>query len=162
MPTSIDDIELRSEQVQQILKRPPSSLVRWGTAVIFLALAMALTISLFVHYPSKVAGTIALLPANTGSVYGEMRIMQDAVKYIQPGQAVQIRFDLYPVEDFGIVTGIVNDIATTINSDKTVSVRVSVHNPPLASMALKSGMTGHADIITGDQSVAKKLFGLLQ
>ena len=162
MPTSIDDIELRSEQVQQILKRPPSSLVRWGTAVIFLALAIALAISLFVHYPSKVTGAIALLSANTGSLYGEIRIRQDAVKYVRPGQAVQIRLDLYPAEDFGIVTGTVNDIITTINSDKTVSVRVGLHSPPLASMALKSGMTGQAEIITGDQSVAKKLFGLLQ
>lgn len=161
MPVSIDDIELRSEQVQHILKKPPPSLVRWGTAVIFLAFAVAVTFALLIKYPSAITGKISLQANNTMTLQGEVKVAQDVVRNVQPGQPVRIQLDLYSHHESGTVTGNVKEVASTINADKTVSVIVILESPN-GSIVLQNGMTGNAEIITGNQTIAAKLLGLLQ
>lgn len=169
MPIGIDDIELRSEEVQQILRKPPPSLVRWGTSVVFLALAIALGISFFVVYPSIVPATIQLkeTPAAVPQqgLAGEMRLEQSAIRNIRTGQMVQVKLDMYPYEKFGILKGTVQKISGSINTDKTVSVMVKLNVSAFISPELvvfQNGMTGKAEIITGNYSIARKLFGLFK
>jgi multidrug resistance efflux pump len=49
--THNDEIELRSEEVQEILGTPPSWLIRWGTLVWFLTIGALITATWFVQYP---------------------------------------------------------------------------------------------------------------
>ncbi|MDX2136367.1 MAG: HlyD family efflux transporter periplasmic adaptor subunit [Saprospiraceae bacterium] len=56
-------IELRSEEVQEILGTPPSWLVRWGSLVIFFCLAVMLAVSALVRYPDVVSGRIEITTA---------------------------------------------------------------------------------------------------
>ena len=51
------DIELRSEEVQEILTRPPHALVRWGITVFFVVLACL--------YASEELDGFLQLPAET-------------------------------------------------------------------------------------------------
>jgi len=48
-------VELRSEEVQEILGTPPSWLVRWGTVVVLLGFGLLLGVAWFVRYPDVVA-----------------------------------------------------------------------------------------------------------
>ncbi len=48
-------VELRSEEVQEILGTPPSWLVRWGTVVVLLGFGLLLGAAWFVRYPDVVA-----------------------------------------------------------------------------------------------------------
>lgn len=63
-----EDIELRSEEVQEILGTPPAWLIRWGTTVIFVVIAGVISVSFFVEYPdiipTKVVITTPSLPTN--------------------------------------------------------------------------------------------------
>ena len=51
MPDQIDDIELRSEEVQEILTEAPNWMIRWGSALILALIVLLLVISWFIKYP---------------------------------------------------------------------------------------------------------------
>jgi hypothetical protein len=52
------DIEIRSEEVQEILGTPPGWLTRWGTAVAFITFLILLWTAYWVRYPDIVDGDI--------------------------------------------------------------------------------------------------------
>lgn len=56
-------IELRAEEVQEILGTPPSWLVRWGSVVIFFCLAVMAGVSALVRYPDVVRERIEITTA---------------------------------------------------------------------------------------------------
>lgn len=51
MPDHIDDIELRSEEVQEILTEAPNWMIRWGSALFLGLIVMLFAISWFIKYP---------------------------------------------------------------------------------------------------------------
>lgn len=61
-------IELRSEEVQELLMRPPKWIVRWGVTVIFLVLIIVFTGAWIIHYPDLVRASFRLTSANAPKV----------------------------------------------------------------------------------------------
>lgn len=59
-----EKIELRSEEIQEILGTPPRWIVRWGTTVAFFTFCILLFTSYFVRYPDIIKGPIVLVSAN--------------------------------------------------------------------------------------------------
>lgn len=57
MSEKIDDIELRSEEVQEILSQVPRWMIRWGSGLILALILMLLFISWFVKYPDIITST---------------------------------------------------------------------------------------------------------
>lgn len=53
-------VELRSEDVQEILGTPPGSLVRWGTAVVLTGFTLMLWAAYFVRYPDVVTAKVVV------------------------------------------------------------------------------------------------------
>jgi len=53
-------VDLRSEELDEILTLIPSALVRWGTTGVFVTLAVMLAIARFIAYPDLVKGTLLL------------------------------------------------------------------------------------------------------
>lgn len=53
-------IELRSEEVQEILSRPPGALVRWGITVFFVIIALLFIGGCFFRYPDTVQAEITI------------------------------------------------------------------------------------------------------
>lgn len=60
----LDEIELRSEAVQDVLSQPPHWMFRWGNLVIFGILLMILLMSYFIKYPEFVPATIIVTSQN--------------------------------------------------------------------------------------------------
>lgn len=56
----LDNIELRSEAVQDILTRPPHWLIRWGELVILISVLLLLAMSYFIKYPEFVPGAVTV------------------------------------------------------------------------------------------------------
>jgi multidrug resistance efflux pump len=54
------DIELRSEEVQEILTRVPHWLIRWGNVVILTILVLMFWVSWFVQYPDVISTKISI------------------------------------------------------------------------------------------------------
>lgn len=60
----LDNIELRSESVQDILTRPPHWMIRWGNTLIFVIMLMVLLMSYFIKYPEFVPAPILVTSQN--------------------------------------------------------------------------------------------------
>ena len=54
MSNKIEDIELRSEEVQEILSRVPNWMIRWGNTLFLLLIVMLLLLSWFIKYPDVI------------------------------------------------------------------------------------------------------------
>ncbi|MGH1520709.1 HlyD family secretion protein [Chryseobacterium sp. JK1] len=60
----LDNIELRSESVQDILTQPPHWMIRWGNTVIFIILLLILVMSYLIKYPEFVPAPIIVTSQN--------------------------------------------------------------------------------------------------
>lgn len=59
------DINLRSDEVNEIFAKIPSHLVRWGNTWILIVLIGLLTLAYFVKYPDVITGNAILISSNT-------------------------------------------------------------------------------------------------
>ncbi len=55
-----NDIELRSEEVQEILTRAPRWMIRWGSLVIMIIISLVLLFSFFITYPDLISTEIVI------------------------------------------------------------------------------------------------------
>ncbi len=53
-------IELRSEEVQEILGTPPGWLVRWGTLVVFICITALLSVAAIISYPDVIEAKVLI------------------------------------------------------------------------------------------------------
>lgn len=60
----LDDLELRSENVQDVLSQPPHWMIRWGNTVIFIILLLILAMSYLIKYPEFVPAPIIVTSQN--------------------------------------------------------------------------------------------------
>jgi multidrug resistance efflux pump len=63
MHKSREFVELRSEEVQEILGTPPGWLVRWGTAIVLIGFVIMFAAAWFVRYPDVVSVTVEITTA---------------------------------------------------------------------------------------------------
>lgn len=56
-------VELRSEEVQEILGTPPGWLVRWGTLIVFVCIAALLGVAALISYPDVIKAKIVITTA---------------------------------------------------------------------------------------------------
>ncbi|MFM6345184.1 MAG: hypothetical protein ACKPFK_08560, partial [Dolichospermum sp.] len=85
--------EVRSEEVQEIVNRVPSWIVRWGTMLIFIVFLVSLTISWFVKYPdvlkAEVVITTTPVPANlVARVNGRLKLLKSDKEIVKAGDVV--------------------------------------------------------------------------
>ncbi|WP_442264475.1 HlyD family secretion protein [Tenacibaculum sp. ZS6-P6] len=64
MPQNSQDIEIRSEEVQEILNKVPSWMIRYGNILILLLIIMLLFISWFVKYPDVIKTQVMVTTTN--------------------------------------------------------------------------------------------------
>ena len=60
----LDNLELRSESVQDVLSQPPNWMIRWGNSVIFIIILMIMLMSYFIKYPEFIPAPIIVTSQN--------------------------------------------------------------------------------------------------
>jgi multidrug resistance efflux pump len=60
----LNNLELRSDSVQDILSAPPHWMIRWGNTVIFIIMVMILLMSYFIKYPEFIPAPILVTSQN--------------------------------------------------------------------------------------------------
>jgi len=60
MPIEQDNIQIRSEEVQEILSYVPNWMIRWGMTLVFIIILMLLFISWFVKYPDVITAEVVV------------------------------------------------------------------------------------------------------
>jgi len=85
--------EIRSEEVQEIVNRVPSWIVRWGTMLIFIVFLVALFISWFVKYPDVLKAealiTTTPVPVNlVARVAGRLKLLKGDKETVKEGDII--------------------------------------------------------------------------
>jgi multidrug resistance efflux pump len=60
----LDNLELRSESVQDILTQPPHWMIRWGNSIIFIIILLILLMSYIIRYPEFIPAPIVVTSQN--------------------------------------------------------------------------------------------------
>jgi HlyD family type I secretion membrane fusion protein len=100
-----EDIQLRSEEVQEILGTPPSWLIRWGTTIVFLVIIGMVCVSWFVKYPDIIAAKVMITtPSQPASVVTRSggyleRLMVTDKESVTAGQRLAIMESNADVDD---------------------------------------------------------------
>jgi multidrug resistance efflux pump len=63
-PSQNDNLHLRSEEVQEIISRPPAWLIRWGITLVFLMLSLLIGLSFLIRYPDFVEAKVLVTTAD--------------------------------------------------------------------------------------------------
>ncbi|MFY0629890.1 MAG: HlyD family efflux transporter periplasmic adaptor subunit [Flavobacteriaceae bacterium] len=63
MPNN-QDIQIRSEEVQEILTKVPNWMIRWGNTLLLFLIVMLLAITWFVKYPDEIAAQVMVTTSN--------------------------------------------------------------------------------------------------
>ncbi len=61
---TLDQIQLRSEQVNEVLENPPHWLIRWGSTVLCLLIVLFFTLACIIKYPEFIPGSIVISSQN--------------------------------------------------------------------------------------------------
>lgn len=156
----IDNIELRSEKTRQIIGMVPSCIVRYGTLIITLVIAVLLAISYYVPYPENLQTNVVVIDADRNAKACAY-IPYSYVNAIKDGMSAEIEFEGYPSADYGYMSAIVSHIDKNVCSIDghncfMIELNIQIHN----NIELYGGMNGTANILISDQSLLKKLLGI--
>ncbi|QKG59137.1 HlyD family efflux transporter periplasmic adaptor subunit (plasmid) [Hymenobacter sp. BRD128] len=98
MHQSSDFIELRAEEVQEILARPPKWLLRWGITGVFLLVVIIFIGTWMVRYPDLVHASFRLIATNAPKAVVTRTDGKVIHLFVQDGQQVQVGAPLAHLE----------------------------------------------------------------
>jgi hypothetical protein len=85
---------------------------------------------------------------------------------VEIGQTVNLKFDNYPFDEYGMVMGEVESISELPTKDNTYIIRISLPNGLHSSynkdLEFRQQMQGSAEIITEDLRLIERLFNQLR
>ncbi|MBQ7820438.1 MAG: HlyD family secretion protein [Bacteroidales bacterium] len=154
----IDNIELRSEKTRQIIGMVPSGIVRYGTLIIAVIIAVLLAVSYFVPYPENLQADATVEINTDGEINVCAYIPYSYINTIHEGMSAEIEFEGYPSADYEYVS------ATIFHIDKNVHninghnfFKVNLSHKVNNTIQLFEGMNGTANILTSDESILQKI-----
>ena len=88
MSEKLKNIDLRSEEVQEILTRVPNWMIRWGNTLFLSLIILVLVMAWFVKYPDIIQTSVFLTTENPAEkVYARTTARIDSI-FIEPNQQV--------------------------------------------------------------------------
>jgi hypothetical protein len=161
--TVIENVRLRSDEVNEILGKPPKTVYRLGNSIVIILLLILIGVSSIIKYPITLKGEVEIhaikdLKIDTFKVSGAINIENAASLKLK--QRLMIELKAYPSRTYGKLTGIVLRIEP-FTSDRFVRYAIKldrglktdkgyiIKNQPL--------LTGNALIIVEENSILKSL-----
>ncbi|WP_076537890.1 HlyD family type I secretion periplasmic adaptor subunit [Shewanella sp. UCD-KL21] len=111
-------------------------------------------------------GTVAVIVPMTKTGLMEIKLSPRDIGFVHVGQAARIKIDAFDYSRYGALDGIVKRISPSTDKDEKggvfYKVQLSIDKPYFLDnpdkFALIPGMTGEADIVTGEKSVFQYLW----
>lgn len=164
------EIELRSEEFQEIVQQSPRWLIRSGISLIFGLLVLLLAGSYFFRYPDVIATNIVIgyevqpgkkdMPADSTlqkaprlqtPIIGRINLPVKYFGKLAVGQKVNIKLEDFPSNEYGFIHGRIKNIASAPkNGNYLVEVEILQNMTTSFGIPLKLNqeMKGSAEIIT--------------
>lgn len=100
------NFELRSEEIQEVLRRVPPVVNSWGPAALFVVLLLLGGTAYFIKVPDRISGSFLMEEDRPGQLY----INSEKTGLIRSGQTMLIELDNYPVSQFGLLEAKVDSL----------------------------------------------------
>lgn len=157
----IDNIELRSEKTRQIIGMVPSGIVRYGTLIITIIIAVLLAVSYFVPYPENLQANATVVVDADGKLNVRAYIPYSHINTIHEGMSAEIEFEGYPAADYGYVSTTISNIDKNVHNINgqnyfKVDLNIQTNN----TIILFEGMNGTANILISNKSILQKILRL--
>jgi HlyD family secretion protein len=111
-------------------------------------------------------GVVAVIVPSTATAILETKLSPRDIGFVTVGQPARIKIDAFDYSRYGALDGIVQKISPTTDSDERggvyYKVQIAIDTPYFGNdpsgQALIPGMTGEADIVTGDKTIFQYLW----
>ena len=163
MTKRIDDIDLHSKEVQDILGRMPSWLIRNGILMVVFLLTVLITGSWFFKYPDIITVPVVVYTSekeNPNSITTFIQLKRNFSTSLKIGQNVNLKFSSYPYLKYGMVKGIVSRVSSVpVHDYYPVEITLSF---PLVSTSgekieFQQELKGTAEIIMEDRRLLDRI-----
>ncbi len=148
-----DTIELRSEEVQELMGQVPPWILRWGIMLIGVLMAGLLTGSYFFRYPETLNAAVIVPPMEPPVGYA--CIPPTGAGKLKTGQTVKVRLENYPDTEYGYVAGRLDSIASAPDPNGQYRLVISFPKGMITNYGIKlplhMQLVGTAAIITKDK-----------
>ena len=164
MAKKIDEIDRHSQEVQDLLGRIPSWLIRYGTIMVITLLIVLLSGCWLFKYPDLVSGPVVVTVdgKNPNRLTGLLYLNRKDMENIKMGQQVNMKFPDYPYLEFGVVVGVVGNISSAPTSDG-YEVEIQLPGQLITTIGTKldfrQEMKGNGEIVTEDKRLLNRILG---
>ena len=162
MSKKLDEIELHSKEVQDLMGRMPSWLIRNGIVMVILLLMVLVAGSWVYKYPDIIMAPVVVTaaPNDSTTFIGSVQLKMNPSGIVQIGQQVNLKFANYPYMEYGVVKGVVSKISSVPNGD-TYALEVSLPGRMVSSFGKKlefqQELKGTAEIITEERRLLDRI-----
>ena len=143
------EIELRSEEVQEVMNRVPPAILRYGSGVLLGIVLLLLGGSAWFSYPETVVTEFTLATGTDGLPQGAGRVAMLDIGKIALGQRVVIHLTGFPEETYGFMEGSITAVSEF--PDETGNYVLSVGLTGVTVERCKAVLS----IVKGTQGTAK-------
>ena len=105
------EIELRSEEVQEVMNRVPPAILRYGSGVLLGIVLLLLGGSAWFSYPETVVTEFTLATCTDSLPTGTARVPMAEIGKIQLGQRAVIHLTGFPEETYGFMEGSITAVS---------------------------------------------------
>jgi len=159
------DLSLVSDEMNEVLGATPHWITRWGSLLLFGAVALLLLVSAFIKYPDVINGSIQIDPQQGQNYTATMLVSATGSGKIQAGQPVIISLDSYPQAEFGSISGKVASRPLPA-AGHMVKLLVQLDNSLVTSHHKKLDLykqeQGQAEIITTRKRLIQRIFSFFR
>lgn len=156
----IDEIELRSENIRNIIGAVPPSLIRCGITIVVLFFVLVVVATYYIPYPNNLKVQAHVVEHNK-QIYISALVPYKHLNEIYPSMDIQIEFEGYPSNNFGFVGSKVTSInkdVITINNKNYFMIKALV--PDATKYDIKQNMKGIAYILISNESILKRIISI--
>lgn len=144
--------ELRSNEVQEVMNKPPHSLITWGNTIILLTIVGGLWLLSLITFPDKITVPFQLIISENKL---SLSISENLPAQIQSQQTVSLSFESYPNEKYGKVTTAIDSLINhqnqyVITLKKFSDTILTTHKK---TIMLKNNMLGTAEVTIGNKNL---------
>ncbi|HEX7584918.1 MAG TPA: hypothetical protein VF373_09540 [Prolixibacteraceae bacterium] len=178
------EIELRSDEFQEIIQQSPRWMIRSGVSLILGLIVFLLVGSYFFRYPDVIKADIVVLLENIplqidslmnpneykvydkqSQIIGRISLTFKDARKVAIGQKVNIRFENFPYMEFGYLKGKVKNISL-MPSNENYIVEVELPQDMKTNYDIQLNfsqeMKGSAEIITEDLRLIQRFLNPLK
>ena len=150
-------IELRSEEVQEVMNRVPPAILRYGSGVLLGIVLLLLGGSAWFSYPETVVTEFTLSAGTDTLPTGTARVPMAEIGKIQLGQRAVIHLTGFPEETYGFMEGSVTAVSEFPDETGNYVLSVGLTDATVehckAVLSIVKGTQGTAKIIIKERTL---------